>query len=227
GGPVTREGAGATLAAAPLRLDALTGCLVVSSASRSSFSEPEMAGLSAAARSAELTLDGFRAAASAERHRIACLLHDTFAQTLTGLLFAVDELDDARSTAARSVRTFALQAMRQMRSLIDSELKETGSGASESASQIADMLRTLARAGVAVELRCAPGLDRLREDVRTCIHHVAQEALLNVRRHAEARRVRVCLVRRDRHVELLVADDGRGLERPRRGRQIGAGIRMM
>jgi signal transduction histidine kinase len=44
------------------------------------------------------------------------------------------------------------------------------------------------------------------------LYRVAQEALNNIVKHADARHVAVRLVRRDSGVELTVADDGRGFD---------------
>jgi signal transduction histidine kinase len=41
---------------------------------------------------------------------------------------------------------------------------------------------------------------------------IAQEALTNVRRHADAQRVSVVLQRHDGHVQVIVEDDGRGFD---------------
>lgn len=219
------------LAAVPLRLDPFGGCLMVTSASRRPFSGREVSGLLAAARCAELTLGTLQAAASIERDRIARILHDTFGQTLTGLVFTLDELDGVRSRAAeapvrRRVRSCALQAVRQMRALVNSGLAE-GKPKRGPVPQITDLLKHISRVGIAVEFRCAPGLDRIPGEVVACLHHVAREALLNVRRHAAARRVQVHIVRRDRDIELVVADDGCGLHGLRQRRWGGVGLRMM
>ena len=50
---------------------------------------------------------------------------------------------------------------------------------------------------------------------------VAQEALANLTRHANARRVEVCHIRRPGAVSLQVSDDGRGIPT----QTAGAGIR--
>jgi signal transduction histidine kinase len=56
----------------------------------------------------------------------------------------------------------------------------------------------------------------LANDLCGSLFGIAQEAVVNAGRHAEARRVDVSLARHDGHVELRVADDGHGFapERP-------------
>lgn len=53
---------------------------------------------------------------------------------------------------------------------------------------------------------------RLPAETETALYRVAQEALANVFRHAEARRVSVLLERRSGSVSLIVEDDGRGFD---------------
>jgi signal transduction histidine kinase len=67
--------------------------------------------------------------------------------------------------------------------------------------------------GVAVDFH-SDGLDnhRLSLEFETALYRVTQEALTNVLRHAQARRVSVLLERRADHVSLIVEDDGVGFE---------------
>jgi signal transduction histidine kinase len=69
------------------------------------------------------------------------------------------------------------------------------------------------RSGVDVRF-AAEEIGRLDTDVETACYRIAQEALTNVARHAEARRVAVELSRLDDAIELLVVDDGRGFDVP-------------
>jgi signal transduction histidine kinase len=48
--------------------------------------------------------------------------------------------------------------------------------------------------------------------VETTCFRVAQEALTNVIRHAEAKLVRIELGKSDGHLQLVVCDDGRGFD---------------
>ena len=49
-------------------------------------------------------------------------------------------------------------------------------------------------------------------EVENNLYRIAQEALNNVAKHAEATRVDVLLERRERHLALIIEDDGRGFE---------------
>jgi signal transduction histidine kinase len=56
------------------------------------------------------------------------------------------------------------------------------------------------------------GVHDLPPDTATCLFRVAQEALRNVVRHAEANQARLTLRKDGSRVTLTVADDGRGFD---------------
>ena len=60
--------------------------------------------------------------------------------------------------------------------------------------------------------------DEPAPEARAILYRVALEALTNVRKHADARRVEVLLERRGAGVVLRVRDDGSGFELPEPGR---------
>jgi len=64
---------------------------------------------------------------------------------------------------------------------------------------------------VRVERQLEGGLPRLDPDVELVVYRVAQEALTNVVRHADAEHATVSLKAEDGAVVLRVRDDGRGL----------------
>src|SRR6185369_15048688 len=68
------------------------------------------------------------------------------------------------------------------------------------------------RSGVAAEFVAADEAGRLDPDVETACYRIAQEALTNVARHADAGRVRVELARSGSGLLLVVADEGPGFD---------------
>jgi signal transduction histidine kinase len=66
------------------------------------------------------------------------------------------------------------------------------------------------RAGPIIELRVSPHAKDLPEDVALCLYRVAQEALGNALRHAEAQRIDVALQIERHQVELIITDNGKG-----------------
>ena len=54
--------------------------------------------------------------------------------------------------------------------------------------------------------------DALSRDLETVVYRVAREALVNVKKHAQAKHVEVTLAPDGDHLRLTVADDGTGFE---------------
>jgi len=148
-----------------------------------------------------------------ERRRLARDLHDGIGQNLTALKHRLSQLEDGlpaghqeRLQAAIALCHDTLEDTREMSRLLRPPiLDDLGLEAA---------LRWLARsmgesAGLAVELEleCLPQMDG---DLQTLLFRVAQEALNNVAKHAQARDVLVRLVCRGPYLLLHVADDGRG-----------------
>jgi signal transduction histidine kinase len=72
-----------------------------------------------------------------------------------------------------------------------------------------------ARVGISAELHTSGLLDdRLASETETTLYRIAQEALTNVAKHAQAKNVDVILERRSDSVLLIVEDDGVGFEPP-------------
>jgi signal transduction histidine kinase len=158
-------------------------------------------------------------AISRERNRLARELHDTLAHTLSSLAVQLE-----------AVRSLWERDPGGARMLLDASLAATRGGLNEArralqalrAAPLEDLglplaLRRLAestaeRAGVALELRLPERDPELPPDIEQCVYRVAQEALENVARHAQASRVAVHLEHDGRQVVLLVRDDGRGFD---------------
>ncbi len=156
---------------------------------------------------------------SRERNRLARELHDTLAHTLSGLaiqLEAIHSLWDANPAESRAMLERSLaatrdglgEARRAIQALRASPLEDLG---------LALALRNLAesiaeRAGLALGLRIPERLSDVRPEVEQCIYRVAEEALANIARHANARRVTVALAQREEGLALTISDDGRGFD---------------
>jgi signal transduction histidine kinase len=151
-----------------------------------------------------------------EGQRIARELHDGPIQTLVALWRALDELeehvapDDAvRLRRARvSAETVAQELRRVSRDLRPSVLDDLGIAAAIQAEAAASGERT----GLEVEVTVSGPSRRLEPDVELALLRISQEALRNVERHAGATRVAISLSFRRDDLELMVADDGRGID---------------
>ncbi len=141
-------------------------------------------------------------ATSRERNRLARELHDTLAHTLGGLavqLEAMNALWNAHREAARvmlgealvTTRSGLKEARRAVEALRATPLEDLGlpMALRELAQPIA------ARAGVALELQLPERIDPGFQDVEHAVYRVAEEALTNAARHADARRLTLALER--------------------------------
>jgi signal transduction histidine kinase len=174
------------------------------------------------AAQAELALMERQAGITEERARVAREIHDTIAQSLTGLVMTAQR---SRSIAERApeslgptlalMENLAAEALAEARTLVASYTPVSVSGGLPATlAVLAD--RFSAETGVAVSVSGeAPDVDREAEVV---LLRCAQEALANVRKHAHARQVRVSIDATDDGAGLTVTDDGVGV-----GTQAGNG----
>lgn len=158
-------------------------------------------------------------AVSQERIRLARELHDTLAHSLSGMavqLEAVDALWEVDPREARQILDQArrasqsglTEARRSLQALRASPLEDLGLGLAMRvlAKEVA------ARASLRLDLDVQDHLQNLAPEVEQCIYRVAQEALTNVARHADAKSLRVALRFESGALTLTIADDGRGFD---------------
>ena len=154
------------------------------------------------------------AAQEAERVRIARELHDEVGQALTAVLWMVEgDAREAVRDALEDVRGIA-------RRLRPEALDDLGLTAALAALTVSVQQASGVRVERALDGDAAA---RLSADAELVIYRVAQEALTNVVRHADARRAQVTLRSAGDLVVLEVSDDGRGLA----GAGEGTGLRGM
>jgi two-component system, NarL family, sensor histidine kinase UhpB len=163
----------------------------------------------------------------AERQRIAQELHDEVGQRLTVVLLGIKRaLNTAPAEAAEELRlvqdnarTSLEEVRRVARGLRPGVLEDLGL-----VPALGAMVNELmAQTPLDVRRRFDNELPPLTAEAELVIFRVAQEALTNVTRHANARRVEISLIRRSGAVSLQVSDDGRGIPTD----TAGAGIQGM
>jgi signal transduction histidine kinase len=150
-----------------------------------------------------------------ERARIAVAVHDDSLQVITAAMLRLQQLrqrlvdPDALDMLRRLEESVALAADRLRRLIVDFRppvLDQAGLAAA-----VRDLLSRL-RDDAGVEVRLD---DRLAGEppapARLLLYRVAQEALVNVAKHAKASRVEVTLAEQDAGYLLRVADDGVGV----------------
>ena len=161
-------------------------------------------------------------AVSHERNRMARELHDTLAHSLSAVsvqLEAVNALWDMEPNEARkileqattSTRSGLTEARRALQSLRASPLEDLG--LTLALSTLAESVA--ARANLKLELALPPNVEGLQPHIEQAIYRIAQEALENVTRHAQASSVRVALEKHQQHITLTIADNGNGFDATR------------
>jgi two-component system sensor histidine kinase UhpB len=157
------------------------------------------------------------AAQESERLRIARELHDQVGQTLTAVALqaerAAGELP-AQAPALEEIVDTVHHSLEDVRRIARELRPEALDDLGLIDALISLCLRMERQGAVRVLRELEGGLPALSAEVELVIYRVAQEALTNAFRHAQASQVRVALRREPDGVVLNVADDGRGLPVP-------------
>ncbi len=156
-------------------------------------------------------------AGAMERARVARELHDGAIQALTGLEMHVSVLrNEALAEAPRiggelqGIQEVLRREILDLRELMD-HLRPLEIDSHQLLDFLADTVEKFRReTGIAAEF--VTDLDEVRLQPQVCreLGRIVQEALVNVRRHAQARNVMVRLGSQDGNWTLVVDDDGRG-----------------
>lgn len=156
------------------------------------------------------------AAQEAERHRIAQELHDEVGQSLTVVLLGLKQVETRApaelvpelGAVRESARTGLDDVRRVARRLRPGVLEDLGlaSALAALATDFAD------HSAASVRRAFAPGLPALSPEAEVVVYRVAQEALTNAARHADAQAVELSLQKLGDSVLLEVRDDGRGFD---------------
>jgi PAS domain S-box-containing protein len=147
-----------------------------------------------------------------ERTRIAREVHDELGSALTAIRF---ELSDLRSVPQ------ADEAVRRAIGRVDAAIRATRRICSDLRPSLLDHMGLWAaiewfvedmagRSGIQCQVELEPGSD-LAEPVRTSVFRIVQEAVTNTVRHANASSLRVSARGKAGELEILVADNGRGI----------------
>jgi len=169
-----------------------------------------------------------------ERARISRDLHDAISQNLFSLRALIDGLQTEIGTGAQAT---ALQPRidlleqttntmtREMRALL-LEMRPpqlVGLTLAEALEALAEAYTS--RLGIAVTTSLAPVF--LSAAVEQTLLRIAQEALSNAARHANASLIALSLAAQDQKATLTVADNGRGMDFVVRGTTHGLGLRLI
>jgi PAS domain S-box-containing protein len=151
-----------------------------------------------------------------ERRRIASDIHDDPVQAMTAVEMRLETLRlrmkdaDGRKTLEQLTLSVSAAIARLRRLLVELRPPRLDrEGLASAIRSLLDRLRDETGIAVALEDR---SLHEIPVDARTVLYRITQEALTNVRKHAEAASVKVGIAERDGGVLLRIRDDGRGFD---------------
>jgi two-component system NarL family sensor kinase len=170
-----------------------------------------------------------------ERARIARELHDGISQTMVAARYMLD----LAATKVRAGSSDAAEVIERGRQGLNNAIKEVRRISHDLRPGVLDDLGLTAalealtdsfaeRTGVVVELKSVAFKNMILPEARTALYRVAQEALTNIERHANATKVRVVITSAGHGPQMLIEDDGQGFAHPPSGRSgRGLGLRNM
>jgi signal transduction histidine kinase len=167
-------------------------------------------------RVARTTVERIVSGQEQERRRLSRELHDETGQALASILLGLGELEAAVETAearaaATALRELVVTTLQDVRRLAV-ELRPSALDDFGLIPAVERLAATIAESGPIVDVEAQLGDARLSAEVETALYRIVQEALTNVVKHADARRVSITLVRKGVSVVVVVEDDGRGFE---------------
>ena len=173
-------------------------------------------------------------AISRERNRLARELHDTLAHTLSGLAVnleairilipqASDEVQEKLQQSLASTRTGLVETRRAMKDLRSKQLEDLGLRlALQKIAREAEQ-----RAGFNLDMKLPDQLPEITPLSEQAFYRIAQEALENIVRHAQAKSVHLELKQSDNELILKITDDGKGLDPSQASENEHLGLRGM
>mgnify|MGYP001799622081 FL=1 len=169
-----------------------------------------------------------------ERGRVARELHDGISQILVGVKYALDvalrrsRKGDAAATdplekGIDNLNTAITEVRRISRDLRPGVLDDLGLG--PAIKSLSEDFRT--RTGIETDFDTVVFRNRLDQDAKIALYRIAQEALTNVERHAQAKHVKIDLRGHRDGATLRVQDDGHGFAADQTTARPGIGLRNM
>lgn len=167
----------------------------------------------------ELAAAHTEAGAAAERQRLALEIHDTLAQGFTSVVMLVQAAEAEVGHDDDEVRRYLALAERTARENLD-EARSLATEVGPTPLQAASLADAIARlterfqdeTSVVARFELTGSPRALEASADVVLLRVVQEALNNVRRHADAKHLSVRLSYLDDGVHVEVDDDGRGFE---------------
>ena len=214
-------------ASVPLRSeDRMIGILNVASAGSDRFTPDVLELMSAvgyqlgtAIERARLARQAVSMAALEERNRIAREIHDTVAQGLTAITLYLEAAEALGAENPEAVQRNVGHALGLARLNLDEvrrsvlDLRAAPLEGRTLPEALARLVQDFAgETSIAASFTANPSIGRLPPAIESGLYRIVQEALANVRKHAGATRVEVCLSATGGALRLQIADDGSGFE---------------
>lgn len=169
-----------------------------------------------------------------ERGRVARELHDSISQILIGVRYALElarkrvskgdpNADESLSKGMDGLNEAIHEVRRISSALRPGVLDDLGLGAALKA--LTDEFST--RTGIETSLETVVFRNRLDKDAKIALYRIAQEALTNIEKHANATRLKVELFGHRKGATLRMQDNGCGMVRSKREQSTGLGLRNM
>ncbi|HSN73531.1 MAG TPA: GAF domain-containing protein [Anaerolineae bacterium] len=173
-----------------------------------------------AVRNAQLYTQLRQTAVLEERYRLSREMHDGVAQTLGYLGMQAERIEgmvdrgesERLPAELKELRQVIAEAYLDLRETIDGlrlTVDQPGGFAGALHAHVEDFTR---RSGLPVDCSCVEAPPDLPPEVALHLLRITQEALANVRRHANAGHVWVSLARENGSLELTISDDGQGFD---------------
>jgi signal transduction histidine kinase len=152
-----------------------------------------------------------------ERKKISRELHDVIAQTLTSINLRLSALKKEAAIDTRDIE----QSIARTQQLVEKSVSIVHQFARELRPTVLDdlglipalhtFMKTFTReTGVHVSLSSFAAVEQVNGDKRTVLYRVAQEALNNVARHAQASQVAVSIQKQHGAICMKIKDNGKG-----------------
>lgn len=154
-----------------------------------------------------------------ERKRISRELHDVIAQMLTGINVRLTTLKMAATANTKGLSKKISRTQRLVERSVDivhrfaRNLRPAALDHLGLTPALHSFMKSFMKeTGIRVSLTAFAGLEKLNSAKRTTLYRVAQEALTNVARHAQASRVDVSIRRLPHAVRMQITDDGKSFD---------------
>lgn len=155
-----------------------------------------------------------------ERKRIARELHDDTSGSLARVLLNIEMVEDTLPEEGfpeirakmRDTRVLTEQTLENVRKMIFGLRPTLLDDLGLAAAVRWYAKNTLEPAGIQVQFEASSNVGRASATAETALFRIAQEAITNIIRHANARHARVQLTREPFRLTLLIQDDGRGFD---------------